>query len=114
MLDSSSSTSTVLPFVNGSSGLGCCCSLLFWPPYEARTRFALMQIYRAQRVWHAKVGKYTDELSELDIEGPPLGECTDYPIIEMEGDAKYEAKIRIGNGRVGHIRQDRYLWFDLE
>ncbi|ORX84915.1 hypothetical protein K493DRAFT_360555 [Basidiobolus meristosporus CBS 931.73] len=86
-----------------------------YPPYEARTRFALMQIYRAQRARFDRVGQYTDDLTELRIDGPRMGECTDLPVIETnENDTKYEARIYIGNGRVGHIRQDRYIWFDSE
>ncbi|KAK9766264.1 hypothetical protein K7432_004785 [Basidiobolus ranarum] len=100
--------------LNGTSNLEGDSS---YPRLESRTRFTLMQIYRAQKELFERIGSYTDILSELNIKGPPLGECSDIPIIEIkEGGTRYEVKIYLtnGSGRVGHIRQDRYLWFDTE
>ncbi|ORX96994.1 CBD9-like protein [Basidiobolus meristosporus CBS 931.73] len=74
-------------------------------------RFVLSQVYRAQVAYKSKHGCYTNDISKLNIQGPPLGECSAIPTIHLGDDRGYTAQLTY-QGVVGKIRQDRYITFE--
>jgi len=75
-------------------------------------RGVLMKIYDAERNYYLKHNIYTDNFNNLDIDSSLVrGWCTNIPKISVsENQTKYQVNIITGD-KVGHVTDDRRLWF---
>jgi len=71
-----------------------------------------MKIYYAERDYYLKHNIYTDNFNNLDIDSSlTRGWCTNIPKISVsENQTKYQVDIITGY-KVGHLTDDRKLWF---
>ncbi|ORX91410.1 CBD9-like protein [Basidiobolus meristosporus CBS 931.73] len=76
------------------------------------TRFALMQLYYSQMEYAKKHhGKFANSYDKLDLNSTVIGECTPSPVIKVSnGCTEFEASIRFRK-QIGHINQDKLLYF---
>jgi len=77
-----------------------------------QVRGVLMKIYDAERNYYLKHNIYTDNFNNLDIDSSlNRGWCTNIPKISVsENETKYQVDIIMGD-KVGHVADDRKLWF---
>ncbi|HSM17115.1 MAG TPA: carbohydrate-binding family 9-like protein [Gemmatimonadales bacterium] len=76
---------------------------------EDRARWFLRQVYYAQRRWHARHGRFTDDLRALGLETPVL-EGFEGPIVLEATAHLFEASLRDRRGGALHIAQDGRVW----
>jgi len=81
-----------------------------WP-----VRDALMAVYNAETIYLAKTDNYTEDLGALVSEaGLPIyvatGLCASVPIVKVNG-RQFTATVTKDH-LVGHVMDDRFLWFD--
>uniref|UniRef100_A0A6B2L877 Carbohydrate-binding domain-containing protein n=1 Tax=Arcella intermedia TaxID=1963864 RepID=A0A6B2L877_9EUKA len=82
------------------------------PEWVARD--ALMKVYYAETEYYAANKRYTDSLALLVGAGLPRyvaeGKCAGVPAISFD-DTSFLATVSGVPGKIGHVRNDRLLWF---
>lgn len=81
-----------------------------WPVYSA-----LVMLYDAEKKFFAVNGYYTANLTQLEIPASLItGECQYESAIQVVKTYNFEAAVKPLNQQlsVGHIRDDRLIWFN--
>lgn len=80
-----------------------------WPVYSA-----LVMLYDAEKKFMAVNGYFTANLTQLEIPSAlRTGQCDYEPAVQVEKTYNFEAAVKPNDQRlpVGHIRDDRLIWF---
>jgi hypothetical protein len=76
---------------------------------EEAAKWALRLLYYAQDHWRVEHGRYTDDVTLLNLPGPETDDFDWPPSIVLNGDG-YTASVTAADGTTAHIREDGRVW----